>query len=572
MDSRNIGRMSSPTDFIRKLYKILSDQTIRDVIEWTPQRDHFIVKDTEELRKTILPRMFKHSNFASFVRQLNKYGFRKVKNTEDSGEDTWTFQHPYFHADHRDALDKIKRKVPGQRKIYLPDSTTSGSPESPNTQVDSLKSELASMQMQLVSLGTVAADALSQVRTLEHSYQEMLGEMAGFQTWIAQQDKLLAKLVQSVSQGNRSNGAGTNACTSLNIKNEGSDSFDSSNNIVLLGQTQVLPLVFSPGSNDRNVTLARNDELQVQHVPNGTPSQGATMVSEQAVSQQHVVSLDCEELAVPAPSLAAPQASNSEGWSAAGGLFVGEMIGNKNVLMSLSSSTPPHTLRAGTSMFIPRWVVPPRVLVVEDDAITRKISGKFLQVFGCQIDVAVDGVDAVNKMTEGKYDLVLMDIVMPKLDGVSATSMIRTFDQKTPIISMTSNTRPTQLTTYSSSGMNDVLPKPFKKEGLLNILKKHLTHLTVVRQQMSPCFSPLATAIAPSPLPPKELESQSPVEVEKVSSPIGTLYYDPDAGDGTINPPDILADDRYNDMPDSMVTDSEFNLNPGLASRPAGWT
>ena len=60
---------------------------------------------------------------------------------------------------------------------------------------------------------------------------------------------------------------------------------------------------------------------------------------------------------------------------------------------------------------------------------------------------------------------------MPKLDGVTATSLIRQFDDKTPIISMTSNSKPNEIMTYFSSGMNDILPKPFTKEGLLEMLE-----------------------------------------------------------------------------------------------------
>ncbi|KAF8634539.1 hypothetical protein AX15_000837 [Amanita polypyramis BW_CC] len=109
-------------------------------------------------------------------------------------------------------------------------------------------------------------------------------------------------------------------------------------------------------------------------------------------------------------------------------------------------------LRVRRSTFVPGWAVPPRVLLVDDDAVTRKLSSRFLQVFGCTIDVAVDGVGAVNKMNLEKYDLVLMDIVMPKLDGVSATSLIRKFDCMTPIISMTSNSKPNEILKYFSSG------------------------------------------------------------------------------------------------------------------------
>ncbi len=60
---------------------------------------------------------------------------------------------------------------------------------------------------------------------------------------------------------------------------------------------------------------------------------------------------------------------------------------------------------------------------------------------------------------------------MPKLDGVSATSLIRQFDHMTPIISMTSNSKPNEIIKYYSSGMNDILPKPFTKDGLLEMLE-----------------------------------------------------------------------------------------------------
>lgn len=151
-----------------------------------------------------------------------------------------------------------------------------------------------------------------------------------------------------------------------------------------------------------------------------------------------------------------------------------------------SSSSPQsqRTLRVRRSTFVPGWAVPPRVLLVDDDAVTRTLSKKFLQVFGCTTDIAVDGVGAVTKMNLEKYDLVLMDIVMPKLDGVAATSLIRKFDQGTPIISMTSNSKPNEIMTYYNHGMNDILPKPFTKEGLLDMLEKHLMHLKVI-QQMS---------------------------------------------------------------------------------------
>ena len=65
---------------------------------------------------------------------------------------------------------------------------------------------------------------------------------------------------------------------------------------------------------------------------------------------------------------------------------------------------------------------------------------------------------------------------MPVLDGVSACHLVRQFDN-TPIIAMTSNIRSDDISMYFQHGMNDVLPKPFTKEGLMSMLDKHLGHL-----------------------------------------------------------------------------------------------
>lgn len=75
---------------------------------------------------------------------------------------------------------------------------------------------------------------------------------------------------------------------------------------------------------------------------------------------------------------------------------------------SIPRSESAQTLRVRRSTYVPGWAVPPRVLLVDDDAVSRKLGSKFLQVFGCTFDVAVDGVSAVNKMNLEKYDLVLM--------------------------------------------------------------------------------------------------------------------------------------------------------------------
>jgi len=75
---------------------------------------------------------------------------------------------------------------------------------------------------------------------------------------------------------------------------------------------------------------------------------------------------------------------------------------------SVMDSPGGSRIRVRRSTFSPAWSVAPRVLLVDDDQVSRRLFSKFLQVSGCTIDVAVDGIGAVNKMNLEKYDLVLM--------------------------------------------------------------------------------------------------------------------------------------------------------------------
>ncbi|KAF8637269.1 hypothetical protein AX17_002935 [Amanita inopinata Kibby_2008] len=222
-----------------------------------------------------------------------------------------------------------------------------------------------------------------------------------------------------------------------------------------------------------------------------------------------------------------------------------------------TSTSNSRKLRVRRSTFVPGWAVPPRVLLVDDDAVSRKLSSKFLQVFGCTIDVAVDGLGAVHKMNFEKYDLVLMDVVMPKLDGVSATSMIRKFDIMTPIISMTSNSKPSEILTYYSSGMNDILSKPFTKQGLLDMLEKHLMHLKAI-QQMSRIPRTLDFPGGSNSPFPQSLTSTSSQPDEIVSPSTSARYtFDIGAGAGAAAPDD---DGRINPIAGLGLTDEQYNV------------
>ncbi|ETW86286.1 hypothetical protein HETIRDRAFT_242938, partial [Heterobasidion irregulare TC 32-1] len=102
--------------FLQKLYEIVNDPSNNDMIRWSDNGDSFVVLDHERLSREVLGRWFKHQKFASFVRQLNMYGFHKIPHLQqgvlksDSDTEIWNFEHPHFHRGQPDLLCFIQRK------------------------------------------------------------------------------------------------------------------------------------------------------------------------------------------------------------------------------------------------------------------------------------------------------------------------------------------------------------------------------------------------------------------------------------------------------------------------------
>lgn len=125
------------------------------------------------------------------------------------------------------------------------------------------------------------------------------------------------------------------------------------------------------------------------------------------------------------------------------------------------------------------------ILVVEDNVVNQLLVKKVLEKTGCKIDIASNGIEALECIKTKKYDVVLMDIQMPEMDGYEATQYIRTKlpspQCQLPIIAMTAHAFGSDVTRCISVGMNDYISKPFKAEDLYSKIAKYCNSAEVAR-------------------------------------------------------------------------------------------
>ena len=139
-----------------------------------------------------------------------------------------------------------------------------------------------------------------------------------------------------------------------------------------------------------------------------------------------------------------------------------------------------------------------RILLVEDNEINQEIARTLLGAAGHQVDLAPDGAVAIKSVQSHAYDLVLMDVQMPVMDGITAAKHIRMLEggeRYLPIIALTANVLPQQVRAFTEAGMDDHIAKPFRKETLLACVDRWL-----VADRSSPDGVPLRRGL-PSSIP-----------------------------------------------------------------------
>ncbi|KAL2081921.1 hypothetical protein ACEWY4_021739 [Coilia grayii] len=183
--------------FLTKLWTLVEDSDTNEFICWSQEGNSFLVLDEQRFAKEILPKFFKHNNMASFVRQLNMYGFRKVMHI-DTGivkqerDGPVEFQHPYFKHGQDDLLENIKRKVstsrPEENKVRQEDlSKILSSVQNVHGKQDSMDSRLATLKRENEALWREISD----LRQKHTNQQQVIKELVQFIFTLVQNNRII---------------------------------------------------------------------------------------------------------------------------------------------------------------------------------------------------------------------------------------------------------------------------------------------------------------------------------------------------------------------------------------------
>lgn len=143
---------------------------------------------------------------------------------------------------------------------------------------------------------------------------------------------------------------------------------------------------------------------------------------------------------------------------------------------------------AATQMAEPTAHETLHVLIVDDNATNRFVAAKVLELFGCSAETVEGGQEAIERVQAGAFDLVLMDIKMPGMDGVQATRLIRSLSGPVadiPILALTANADPRDEAEYLAAGMNGVAQKPIQPDALLNAIRLVMSQPSFQRQTLT---------------------------------------------------------------------------------------
>ncbi|XP_045128630.1 heat shock factor protein-like isoform X6 [Portunus trituberculatus] len=182
--------------FLTKLWRLVDDAKTNDLISWTQNGRSFIIQNQAKFSRELLPQYYKHNNMASFVRQLNMYGFHKVVSADSGGlrveRDEMEFAHPHFLRGQENLLENIKRKqqrrlasdgvvftqIPTSRSVIVED----------NKNMNKLLSDVRDMKRDQDSMN-------SKLHNLKRENEALWREYANMRQKFTKQQQIIEKLI-----------------------------------------------------------------------------------------------------------------------------------------------------------------------------------------------------------------------------------------------------------------------------------------------------------------------------------------------------------------------------------------
>lgn len=158
-----------------------------------------------------------------------------------------------------------------------------------------------------------------------------------------------------------------------------------------------------------------------------------------------------------------------------GTISVESTVGEGTTMLVRLPCEPSDLPQPNLSLDGARAMPPLSILLVDDNAINRKVGTKILQRLGYDPDIAKSGAEAIKRCTNKRYDVVLMDIEMPEMDGVTATAQLRETlpqNEMPRIVALTANAMSAERTRYIEAGMDDYLSKPIDVAALAGSLRR----------------------------------------------------------------------------------------------------
>jgi len=129
------------------------------------------------------------------------------------------------------------------------------------------------------------------------------------------------------------------------------------------------------------------------------------------------------------------------------------------------------------------------VLLAEDNADNQRLVSMYLKTFGATVTIANNGKEAIDKIKEDEFDLILMDMQMPVMNGIDATKYLREMGYTKPIVALTANAMKEDRTSFHQAGCNSFIKKPISQQEFKECIFKYLKEVEIIEEQKEPITS-----------------------------------------------------------------------------------